>query len=157
MGRAGSGGLPVRRQGEPLPDPHTPPQRGRPGTGARHASWFDPGVYSLLEQHGASLALGDDSRRPLPDAAPVGPIAYLRRHYGSRGRRGNYSPAELETWRRRIAAWRAHREVFVYLNNDWETFAPRNALTLRDGLPRAHPDGTKPATAPRTRGAVAGT
>jgi uncharacterized protein YecE (DUF72 family) len=100
----------------------------------RHASWFDPKIYALLEERGASLALGHDRRRSLPDASPVGSIAYLRLHYGSRGRQGNYSNAELDTWRRRIAAWRAHREVFVYLNNDWQTFAPRNALTLRRGL-----------------------
>jgi uncharacterized protein YecE (DUF72 family) len=100
----------------------------------RHPSWFEPDVYALLEEHGASLALGHDHRRPLPDASPAGPIAYLRLHYGSRGRQGNYSASELETWRRRIAAWRARREVFVYLNNDWQTFAPRNALRLRRGL-----------------------
>jgi uncharacterized protein YecE (DUF72 family) len=100
----------------------------------RHPSWFATDVYNLLEEHGASLALGHDHRRALPDASPVGPIAYLRLHYGSRGRGGNYSQSELDTWRRRIAAWRTHREVFVYLNNDWQTFAPRNAQVLRRGL-----------------------
>lgn len=100
----------------------------------RHPSWFDGDVYALLEDHGASLALGDDARRELPEASPVGPIAYLRLHYGSRGRGGNYSEAELETWRRRVAAWRSRRQVFVYLNNDWQGFAPRNALALRAGL-----------------------
>jgi uncharacterized protein YecE (DUF72 family) len=99
----------------------------------RHASWFTPEVYSLLEQHGASLVLPHDARRPLPEAKPVGPLVYLRLHYGARGRDGNYSDRELETWRRRIAAWRSRREVFVYLNNDWQGFAPRNALALREG------------------------
>ncbi len=100
----------------------------------RHPSWFAPGVYSLLEEHGASLALGDDPRRQLPHASPVGPVAYLRLHYGSRGRDGNYSDRELAAWRRRIAAWRSRRRVFAYLNNDWSGFAPRNAKTLRAGL-----------------------
>ena len=67
-------------------------------------------------------------------ASPVGPLAYLRLHYGARGRDGNYSEGELRTWRRRIAAWRSRRRVFAYLNNDWREFAPRNALTLRAGL-----------------------
>jgi len=97
----------------------------------RHASWFTADVYELLAEHGASLAIGHDRRRPLPPASPVGPIAYLRLHYGARGRAGNYSASELATWRRRIAAWRSPREVFVYLNNDWQAFAPRNALALR--------------------------
>jgi len=100
----------------------------------RHPSWFAGDVYALLREHGASLALGDDARRPLPAAAPVGPIAYLRLHYGARGRDGNYSAAELATWRRRIAAWRARRPVFAYLNNDWRGFAVRDARILRTGL-----------------------
>lgn len=91
-------------------------------------------MRELLERHGASLALGHDARRELPKAAPVGEIAYLRLHYGARGRRGNYSEAEIAEWRRRVAGWRARREVFVYLNNDWEGFAPANALSLRRGL-----------------------
>lgn len=100
----------------------------------RHPSWFAADVYALLEENGASLALGDDPRRKLPRASPVGPLAYLRLHYGSRGRDGNYSDRELDAWRRRIAAWRSRRRVFAYLNNDWRGFAPRNAKTLRSGL-----------------------
>jgi uncharacterized protein YecE (DUF72 family) len=102
----------------------------------RHPSWFAPAVWRLLERHGASLALGHDARRELPPAPPAGEVAYLRLHYGARGRRGNYSQRELDEWRRRIAAWRSRREVFVYLNNDWEGFAPANALVLREGLSR---------------------
>jgi uncharacterized protein YecE (DUF72 family) len=105
----------------------------------RHPSWFRPDVDTLLAERGASLVIGDDPRRPLPEASPAGPIAYLRLHYGSRGRGGNYSERELDTWRRRIAAWRSDRRVFAYLNNDWQGFAPRNAETLRRGLSRGAP------------------
>lgn len=70
----------------------------------RHPSWFVDDVRALLEEHEASLALGHDARRPLPEASPLGPIAYLRLHYGRRGRDGNYSDRELDGWRRRIAA-----------------------------------------------------
>jgi uncharacterized protein YecE (DUF72 family) len=100
----------------------------------RHPSWFAPSVRGLLAEHGASLAIGDDRRRPLPDARPTGAIAYLRLHYGHRGRGGSYSEAELDGWRRRIAAWRSRRSVFVYLNNDWEGYAPANARYLKQGL-----------------------
>jgi uncharacterized protein YecE (DUF72 family) len=105
----------------------------------RHASWFTPAVMRLLEEHGASLVIPHDGRRPLPEAQPVGEVAYLRLHHGARGRNGNYSPSELDHWRRRIAAWRARREVFAYLNNDWEEFAPPNAISLRQGLSAAQP------------------
>ena len=100
----------------------------------RHRSWFSGDVYALLEQYGASLVLADDPRRDLPRAAPIGSLVYLRLHYGSRGRGGNYSERELATWRRRIATWRAQRDVFAYFNNDWRGFAPRNAIGLRRGL-----------------------
>jgi uncharacterized protein YecE (DUF72 family) len=55
---------------------------------------------------------------------------YVRLHYGHRGRRGNYSAAEIDGWRRRINGWRQRAEAYVYLNNDWEGFAVRNATTL---------------------------
>ncbi len=100
----------------------------------RHPSWFAPAVRELLEERGASLAIGDDKRRPLPAAKPAGPLAYLRLHYGRRGRGGKYSDAELDGWRRRIAAWRSRRPVFVYLNNDWKGYAPANARYLMRGL-----------------------
>jgi uncharacterized protein YecE (DUF72 family) len=99
----------------------------------RHASWFDTEVFELLAENGASLAIGDDARRELPPARPVGPVAYLRLHYGSRGRDGNYSSSELDTWRRRVAAWRSDREVLAYFNNDWRGFAPANARELKSG------------------------
>jgi uncharacterized protein YecE (DUF72 family) len=108
----------------------------------RHPSWFAEPVRRLLVEHGASLALGHDARRQLPAARPVGEIAYLRLHYGARGRAGNYSSAELDRWRRRIAAWRSRREVFVYLNNDWRGFAPANARELRRGLSGTAAGGT---------------
>lgn len=105
----------------------------------RHASWFCGPIYSLLEAHGAALAIGDDARRALPDAEPVGPIAYLRLHFGSRGRGGNYSDAELGEWSERIARWSQERDVFAYFNNDWQGFAPANARCLRSLVARRDP------------------
>ena len=106
---------------------------GRHAFEFRHESWFRPGVVRQLEQHEAALVVADDARRELPRPTTAG-WAYVRLHYGRRGRRGNYSDAEVEEWRRRIAAWRARRDVYVYFNNDWEAFAPRNAALLRAGL-----------------------
>ena len=53
---------------------------------------------------------------------------------GSRGRRGNYSRSELEEWARRLEDWRREVEVYAYFNNDWEAFAIRNALWLKERL-----------------------
>ena len=105
----------------------------------RHPSWFTTDVAEILRKHGASLVVGDDARRPLPRMTAGEPL-FVRFHYGRRGRGGNYSEHELDTWRRRIAAWRAHREVFAYFNNDWKAYAPRNALYMKAAL--SH--GTRP-------------
>ena len=55
----------------------------------------------------------------------------MRFHYGARGRRGNYSETELREWAERLREVASEAEVFAYFNNDWEAFAPRNALRLR--------------------------
>jgi len=100
----------------------------------RHSSWFAAEVMDLLREHRVALVIGDHPERPFQTRELTTDWTYVRLHYGSRGRRGNYSPAELETWKRRIAAWRREAEVFVYANNDWEGFAIDNALWLRSHL-----------------------
>lgn len=58
-------------------------------------------------------------------------FTYVRFHHGHRGRRGNYSQTEIGDWASRIAGWAESVDVYAYFNNDWETFAPRNARALR--------------------------
>jgi uncharacterized protein YecE (DUF72 family) len=56
----------------------------------------------------------------------------VRLHYGRRGRNGNYSATELDSWADRIADWlrTGTGDVYVYFNNDWCAYAPRDALGL---------------------------
>jgi uncharacterized protein YecE (DUF72 family) len=98
----------------------------------RHESWFVPEVYGLLRAHGAALVIGDHPERPFQSHELTTDWTYVRFHYGRRGRHGNYSDGELDTWARRIAQWRRRAEVYAYFNNDWEGFAVRNALALRE-------------------------
>lgn len=56
---------------------------------------------------------------------------FVRFHYGSRGRNGNYSERELAEWAERIAAWRSRADVYAYFNNDWNAYAIRNARLLQ--------------------------
>ena len=103
---------------------------GRHAFEFRHPSWFVPGVYALLRERGAALVIGDHPERTFQTPELTAPFAYVRLHYGHRGRRGNYSRSELDEWARRLHAMRRDAELFVYFNNDWEAFAPRNALAL---------------------------
>jgi uncharacterized protein YecE (DUF72 family) len=100
----------------------------------RHPSWFAPPVIDLLRENDVALVIGDHPERPFQSHELTTDWTFVRLHYGTRGRRGNYSTAELETWRRRIVQWRRRAEVFVYANNDWEAFAIANAKWLRDRL-----------------------
>jgi uncharacterized protein YecE (DUF72 family) len=100
----------------------------------RHPSWFMPEVYDLLREHGAALVIGDHPERRFQTHELTADWTFIRFHHGSRGRNGNYSERELETWRRRIDGWRQRVEVFAYFNNDWQGYAVRNGLWLKERL-----------------------
>jgi len=100
----------------------------------RHESWFVPEIYDLLREHDAALVIGDTPTRPFQTHELTTDWTFIRFHWGSRGRRGNYSQSELGEWQERISAWRKRVEVFAYFNNDWEGFAVRNGLWLKQQL-----------------------
>ena len=100
----------------------------------RHESWFCEETYALLRRHDAALVIGDHPKWPFQARVLTAGWTLVRLHHGRRGRRGNYSPTELDEWARRITQWRRRAETFVYFNNDWEGFAPRNALALKQRL-----------------------
>jgi len=107
---------------------------GRHAFEFRNEGWYAPDVYALLREHGVATVLAHDARRPLPEPPPTADFAFVRLHWGARGRRGNYSEAELGEWASRVRELAAGRDVFCYFNNDWEGFAPRNALRLESLL-----------------------
>ena len=96
----------------------------------RHGSWFVPEVMDALRAHGVALTIGDHPSRPFQSTEATADWRFVRFHYGARGRAGNYSASEVETWARRIAQWRRRETVYAYFNNDWRGFAPANAELL---------------------------
>ncbi len=98
----------------------------------RPPSWFVPETYALLREHRVALAIGD---RPQVNGFQTHELTadwtYVRFHAGTRGRRGNYSEAELREWAARLHEWSRTHEIYAYFNNDWEGFAPRNAARLK--------------------------
>jgi uncharacterized protein YecE (DUF72 family) len=107
----------------------------------RHDSWFAPEVMSMLRARNVALVIADR-----PEIAPfqthelTADFTFVRFHHGSRGLRGNYSDGELDEWAERIRGWSERGDVFAYFNNDWEGFAPRNALGLKERLGLESPD-----------------
>jgi uncharacterized protein YecE (DUF72 family) len=111
---------------------HLPP--GRHALEFREASWFADEVYELLRKHDVALVIGDDPRRPFQTHELTTDFTFVRFHAGRRGRNGNYSETELDEWAERIGSWRDEVRVFAYFNNDWEGFAVRNAVGLKERL-----------------------
>ena len=103
----------------------------------RHPSWHVDEVFTLLREHRVALVIGDDPRRAATPLELTTDFTYLRFHYGHRGRRGNYSDTELREWAHKIERLRDEAAVYAYFNNDWEIFAPRNAVRLRKLLGEA--------------------
>jgi uncharacterized protein YecE (DUF72 family) len=104
---------------------------GRHAFEFRHPSWFASEVLGMLRAHGVGLVIGDHPQRPWQPLAVTAPFSLVRMHYGTRGRRGNYSDAELVEWAERIRGLAREADVLVYFNNDWEGFAVRNARRLQ--------------------------
>ena len=101
----------------------------------RHPSWFVEETYASLRERGVALVIGDRPQvKAFQSQVFTADYTFIRFHYGSRGRRGNYSEGELQDWAALVREWRREREVFVYFNNDWEVFAVRNALRMKELL-----------------------
>jgi uncharacterized protein YecE (DUF72 family) len=107
---------------------------GRHAFEFRDESWFVPEVLDLLRVHGVALTIAHRPDRPWQTFDLTADFTIVRLHYGARGRRGNYSETELREWADRIDGWRRRVDTFVYFNNDWEAFAPRNAARLKQLL-----------------------
>jgi uncharacterized protein YecE (DUF72 family) len=104
---------------------------GRHAFEFRHPSWFAPEVLALLRARNAALAIGVHPARPWQPVELTADFTIVRFHFGARGRRGNYSAAELAAWAPRLAVLAREADVFAYFNNDWEGFAVRNASAMR--------------------------
>jgi uncharacterized protein YecE (DUF72 family) len=104
----------------------------------RHRSWLDDEVFEILRKHNVGLCVFDMPSLTCPLVATAD-FAYIRFH-GSTGLYFScYSDEELAGWAERLAGLTAKlKEVYIYFNNDAETFAVRNAMTLREYLQSAY-------------------
>jgi uncharacterized protein YecE (DUF72 family) len=87
-------------------------------------------VYELLRASGAALVIGDHPERKFQTHELTTDWTFVRFHYGSRGRNGNYSDRELDEWAARIRSWREAVDVYAYFNNDWFGYAVYNGRGL---------------------------
>jgi uncharacterized protein YecE (DUF72 family) len=104
----------------------------------RRDQWLNEAVYRLLASLGAAFCSADSPRSRLSDRV-TSDVAYLRLHGRARWYSHDYTPDELDeiaALARRLADQGARR-VYIFFNNDFEGYAPHNALALQERLIQA--------------------
>ncbi len=124
--------------GELSPRRRAPRRRARSASrtgGTASSSGTRAGSRPMSMRCSASMASRSSSaihpQRPFQAHELTAEWTFLRFHYGSRGRGGNYSEAELETWKRRIAAWRRARRGLRLLQQRLEGLRGRQRPLAR--------------------------
>jgi uncharacterized protein YecE (DUF72 family) len=97
----------------------------------RNETWLREDVFSLLSKAGASACMADWP--PFIDELPViSDFVYIRRHGKGGSYATSYTDEELREDARRIRKYlKKGLDVYIYFNNDFSGYAPKNALTLK--------------------------
>ncbi|MFO7606563.1 MAG: DUF72 domain-containing protein [Desulfurivibrionaceae bacterium] len=100
----------------------------------RDESWFDEGVYDLLENANAAFCLYHLEERLSPRRITAD-FVYIRLHGPGAAYEGDYAAEDLAGWAGAISTWRRQgRDVYVFFDNDQNAYAPKNALELKEML-----------------------
>ncbi|MFQ6008359.1 MAG: DUF72 domain-containing protein [Candidatus Zixiibacteriota bacterium] len=101
----------------------------------RHESWFIDDVYEELKKNGVIFCIVSTPK--LPDTfVKTADDVYIRFHGPASRYSSDYSNKELQSWAKRIRQSGA-KNVWAYFNNDYNAYAPKNALYLRKLLQEA--------------------
>lgn len=93
----------------------------------RHKSWWKTKVKRVLREY--NTAFCTVSAPGLPDDIVItADFGYIRFHGKDAWYRYDYSDDELRAWARRVK--RRGKIFFIYFNNDFDAYAPFNALKL---------------------------
>ncbi len=102
----------------------------------RHLSWLEEEVFKILEKYNVSYTVVDEPLLP-PLVKVTSDFSYVRFH--GRGRKYWYNylylEKELKEWVPRIEDLKNQvKRVYVYFNNHFKGYAPKNALELLNML-----------------------
>jgi uncharacterized protein YecE (DUF72 family) len=100
----------------------------------RHESFRDPAFAELLRANNIALVMADS-----PGTWPVfdegtADFRYARLHGADELYASGYTPSALDGWAKRVRAWLADGDVFVYFDNDAKVRAPYDAIALAERL-----------------------
>jgi uncharacterized protein YecE (DUF72 family) len=101
---------------------------------ARHRSFQCPEFIGLLRQHGAAVAMVDDTSHPA-FADLTADFVYLRLRRCAEDEPTGYPPDALDHWAERLRAWSDEgRDCFLYFINGAKIRAPAAAQALIERL-----------------------
>jgi uncharacterized protein YecE (DUF72 family) len=99
---------------------------------ARHESWTSDDALSILKDHDIAWCISDTAGRfPYLEAVTAG-FVYIRLHGSRKLYASLYTEEELVIWAEKIESWGI--DAYVYFDNDFMGYAPKNALRLRELL-----------------------
>jgi uncharacterized protein YecE (DUF72 family) len=102
----------------------------------RDPAWFLPEIFETLAKRDVALCLYEFAGQEAPLEITAS-FVYIRLHGLEGPYQGSYSDRALRAWAMHIRGWtRAGLDVYCYFDNDDRAFAPKNALRLREMLPR---------------------
>ena len=101
----------------------------------RNESWLESKTFSLLKKYNVAYCIVSTPK--FPDCFELTTdFSYIRFHGRETLYSSFYSDDELKKWARRIRGFlrKKIKRVYVYFNNDYNAYAVKNALKLRELL-----------------------
>ena len=95
---------------------------------ARHKSWFQDQALQLMESHNIAFCISDTAGRYPYHEAITADFLYIRLHGSRKLYASCYSEEEIVQWAGKLRRWKV--SGFIYFDNDFEGYAPKNALQL---------------------------
>jgi uncharacterized protein YecE (DUF72 family) len=99
---------------------------------AWHPSWLGEDALSMLRQHHIAWCISDTAGKYPYLEAFTSDFIYVRLHGSQKIYASEYTEDELRDWAAKIKKW--GRDTYVYFDNDFKGYAPRNALRLKELL-----------------------
>jgi uncharacterized protein YecE (DUF72 family) len=95
----------------------------------RHKSWLTDRVLAKLEECRVAFCISDTAGRYPYEEAVTADFIYIRLHGSRKLYASDYSEDELQAWAEKIRQW--ERETYIYFDNDFGGYAPKNAARLK--------------------------
>lgn len=112
---------------------------------ARHDSFLQPEVATMLARYGVATVLADSAGKwPVIDRDTAA-FRYVRLHGDTELYTSGYGPESLDRWAGRCRAWSVQgQDVYVYFDNDAKGYAPHDAVALLARLSAGATDSPTP-------------